>query len=426
MKYFLTLLLCLAVAGLAFAGNTATVKQTGDDLVGTVSQSGDLNTATIDQINNNSSSTQSQNGERNTAKAAQYWDYYGHSNNSIQQTQIGKDNFAYIYQKGAEYKGIQYQNGEGHSATITQYRPRAGYAEQIQNSGNKNEAIITQAGKGRAGRDAYAKQEQYGSNNYANTYQTGPHVEPGHGNNRATIYQEGDENSAEQNQNGLDNTAAAVQNGEGNTAEIDQIGDNNVAKLNQSGGGISNILQNGSSNRVEGYDVSDTDPTTISGDEWAKFSGTDMDVNQQNDGNVAEVDASGTVDIDQDGHDHAVATGSGNIVIYQKTDDNQAMVIRDAGTSIVVQEGNDYNLVWLDKEDSEGDVDIYQKGDHNEVFGLTSSPSWAIFTGDDGDPLTLDLDVDQVGSYNLLRLDANGQVTVNQNGDSNTAYVSQQ
>ena len=140
-------------------------------------------------------------------------------------------------------------------------------------------------------------------------------------------------------------------------------------------------------------------------------------------GNQADVTASGTVDIDQNGSDHAIAEGAGNITINQLADVNDAFVINNAGTTYVEQKTGSNNAVWLDRNDvGIGDVNIVQDGASNKVYGLTgtlTSPTWAIFTG-------THLDVDQIGSQDLLQLNANGSVTVGQNGTLNTAYVSQQ
>lgn len=254
-------------------------------------------------------------------------------------------------------------------------------------------------------------------------------------NNLADVEQEDSGNTLTARTVGDDNIILLLQQGADNIATLTQelesnLANSNLIDLNQSGSGTVTIDQNGSNNRVEGVD-DDDDPGTASGTP-ALFSGSSMTIDQDSNSNVAEVDASGTVQIMQNGSDHAVAIGGGDIVIDQRVDFNIGEVVNDEGITDVLQIGNEYNEVWLEKAHSEGDVDILQDGDHNMVVGLSypsghdplSDPSWAVFTGDD-ETTALDLHVDQIGSGNVLMLEADGMVDVVQQGDTNSATINQ-
>jgi hypothetical protein len=70
MKYFLTLILCLAMATLTFAGNNGTVNQEGTNQA-YVDQTGDLHNATVDQFGTNYADVDQYGGDGNIADVDQ-------------------------------------------------------------------------------------------------------------------------------------------------------------------------------------------------------------------------------------------------------------------------------------------------------------------------------------------------------------------
>jgi len=439
-----------SIANWTYSNNAQQIQQGNDNKAYTI-QTGDDNSAYIFQKGNQNTSEITQDGDYNTASSEIHGHGYvsGKNQSKIEQhgssneaTQQGLGTGSYfatnkfnIYQSGSDHKAEQTIDGRfgenwannGSEQTIHQEESNNTASQTMENPGGlarNNKQDISQIG----GNDNEAIQimKDYSGWQYHNG-----------NNNTALISQDGTENFAKQEQFDIDNGYSEInqagelnhaytkQNGvnaTGSNITINQgLGNQNTVNLEVLNSSVVTIDQIGSENRVEGYDASDTDPATT-GNTWASFSGTNMDVDQDGNNNVAEVDASGTVDIDQNGSDHAVAHGSGNIVINQLAHNNKAMTINDNGTTNITQTTNNYNEVWLDKQGTTGSADILQDGNNNKVFGLTGdfgSPTWATFTGSA-------CDLSQTGESNLVKMNANGIVTVTQTGNLNTAVVNQQ
>lgn len=124
MKYVLTLILCLAMAGLAFAGNTATVTQVGTNDA-SVDQTGNDHTSTVDQYGTNYATVDQYGGNGNSADVDQ-----GASGSAI--SDLGPPSYAGDWIGGAYVE----QDGNSNSATIDINRGSAG--ARIYQQGDNN------------------------------------------------------------------------------------------------------------------------------------------------------------------------------------------------------------------------------------------------------------------------------------------------
>lgn len=278
----LSLIFVLGLTGLALAGNTSTVDQTGNDNTATVTQDGDGNVASIEQASNDSDATQDQDGNNNNAVLEQVsgWPVPGTAviNETGSQTQDGTDNQAELMQWSNEgfggNTGIQLQEGIANNAIAWQYSIDSDVSQTQDGTGNKariyqvgfeNSATQKQEGddnwaaideqassESEGGNTAYQGQfgsrnksliAQYGAEglktaigNLASVTQDGDDNWAGEGYNNGGlfgIFQAGDYNEAEITQDGDENEASIYQYGNLNDASIDQDGNSNVATVTQ-------------------------------------------------------------------------------------------------------------------------------------------------------------------------------------------------
>ena len=231
-KLLLLIFVMMMSVGVAnvLAANTATVSQTGDDHVATITQEDENNThdASITQMG----------GDENTAEIEQTQDAWGAgANATIEQT--GNLNEAYSWNLSGYHA---YDD-----AVITQTGDD-NYAEQLFTTGNAwngTDGTILQTGNyntsyqtfGDLGTDYSSKLDatQLGDNNWAE--QTS-----GRNGNDGDVYQEGDYNEAYQDLGGRTNIADTSQNGDMNYAEINQSGNSNSAYQTQTGDSHSSII----------------------------------------------------------------------------------------------------------------------------------------------------------------------------------------
>jgi minor curlin subunit len=146
------------------------------------------------------------------------------------------------------------QIGQAHVATIKQTAPNA-YA-RVDQSGDANEADVTQSGSG----TAYARSTQTGHGNFARVEQNGSGqnvvslVQNGGGNwawsnqnasgaihNGARLSQTGNDNDMLLSQDGGDNRAVLTQEGDGNGMTVAQLGDGNRLAWTQQGNNLSDL-----------------------------------------------------------------------------------------------------------------------------------------------------------------------------------------
>ena len=156
------------------------------------------------------------------------------------------------------------QIGDANVATINQTAPNA-YA-RVDQSGDANEADITQNGSG----TAYARISQSGDRNFARVEQhgSGQNVvtldQSGNGNwawsnqnavgaihNGARLTQVGNDNDMMLTQDGSDNRALLTQEGDGNGMTVAQLGDSNRLAWTQQGNNLTDlqITQSGGSTK---------------------------------------------------------------------------------------------------------------------------------------------------------------------------------
>jgi len=156
------------------------------------------------------------------------------------------------------------QIGDANIATVRQTAPNA-YA-QVDQSGNANEADLTQSGSG----TAYARTTQTGQGNFARVEQSGSGQnvlfldQTGTGNwawsnqnaagavhNGARLSQVGNDNDMLLTQDGSDNRALLTQEGDGNGMTVAQLGDGNRLAWTQQGDNLSDlqITQSGGSTK---------------------------------------------------------------------------------------------------------------------------------------------------------------------------------
>jgi len=156
------------------------------------------------------------------------------------------------------------QIGDTNVATINQTAPNA-YA-RVDQSGDANEADVTQSGGG----TAYARATQTGQGNFARVEQDGSGqnvvtlVQNGGGNwawskqnatgaihNGARLSQTGNDNDMLLTQDGGDNRAVLTQEGDGNGMTVAQLGDGNRLAWTQQGDNLSDlqITQTGGSEK---------------------------------------------------------------------------------------------------------------------------------------------------------------------------------
>lgn len=156
------------------------------------------------------------------------------------------------------------QIGDANIATVRQTAPNA-YA-RVDQSGNANEADLTQSGGG----TAYARTTQTGQGNFARVEQSGSGQnvlfldQTGTGNwawsnqnaagavhNGARLSQVGNDNDMLLTQDGSDNRALLTQEGDGNGMTVAQLGDGNRLAWTQQGDNLSDlqITQSGGSTK---------------------------------------------------------------------------------------------------------------------------------------------------------------------------------
>ena len=289
MKTLIVVVLSVALAGLAFAGNTATANQNGQNNVATITQTGN-NSATVNQTGSNHIAEVTQDGS-NTATVDQVktdYTYYTSATNA-KVTQKGTNNIADVDQFKGAYggnanfsKAIVDQDGADNLATIKQnVNDHADAA--ITQKGNSNEALIEQISNTswatihQEGTDNYGKQYLWTVNSYADIKQIGDRNEAtqttltppvklskfyaeqigddnkatqtikgsawgyANGNNQELLYQTGDFNVGTQVHEGVGgvgadfNLSTITQTGDLNTATTTQLGDHHTATVTQIG-----------------------------------------------------------------------------------------------------------------------------------------------------------------------------------------------
>ena len=298
MKKLSLVFVMVLVAGMAMAQNYAKISSTGNyqkavidqsitDLNnnGTIIQSADGSAASdptigsIYQVKNNNSASIDQVGFRQYGAIDQI------SNNTAIMTQKGQWDGSYIYLWGDNNHATVYQDGGSNSANI---KTQSNYNGTIANPlsiiqvGNSNGALIN-TGMTTPSMGNHASISQTANENQSVINQEGGNY------NQATINQYSNLNDANLNQTG----SSLV-------ANIDQWGGvENKVNLNQKGGMV-NIDQNGTSNKVQGLQ----DAATAEGMLWAEFAGAKLDVMQvgtENALNLKSTTSGAIVDVYQNG-----------------------------------------------------------------------------------------------------------------------------
>lgn len=134
-------------------------------------------------------------------------------------TQIGLDNYAYMYQE-ATSEAIIMQLGNTNSASVEQEGP--GHLGGVGQVGDENECILLQLGQ-----KDLAFSIQSGNENYASITQM-------HSIAGSSSYRNISDNDAFSYQSGLNNRLELLQTGDDNTASVSQMNNNNEALVVQS------------------------------------------------------------------------------------------------------------------------------------------------------------------------------------------------
>ena len=435
MKKLSFLLAMVFAVTFAMAQNTSTVNQSGTSNSAATTQTGDLNTATVDQAGTLNFVTVTSTGDNNLATGVQNGTQNGDASRPDLGyiKQIGNSNIAHLNEGvigGATSNyadGFIDQTGDGNYAELNitgQYHNGIDHGiTQIQLGVEMpgNQAFITEAYFNND-MDVY----QRGSDNLVTGIINGENnqffVDQDGTNNTAWVNQLGDSNGewgyywgwhlSDRNwnvlsQNGTENTGKVDQQGDFNKFKMVQEGDYNVAQVLQLGASVLDAYQFGAGNLIAGI-------AACVIQDWATLNyGASLTVDQIGDNNKLYVNLNGSMTVTQTSSTEAF----GNIIKYEQT---------GAGATATMSQTGDENVVSL-LHGGSGDADIYQNGTGNMVGSIDLS------SGEFNDPCCghfngATLDVDQVGSYNLLHLDSNGLsdvVTVNQNGTSNLASVIQ-
>jgi hypothetical protein len=267
MKKLTTLLFVLLFAGTtAFAQNTATVDQSGDNQVANATQFGSTNTVDIDQLSTNTGPQEAEAMQDGTG-----------NNATISQTQSGGGgntpaNTAFIEQIGTSNVSSQMQNAPGYNSGQHVW----GYQEGTSN-------ILSQTISG--GYANSLKSEQYGTGNSADQTANGPYAD-------GNVYQDGTDNIAEQSLTGSNNGYSSA------IMLIEQLGTENYASQIFAGSGLGHM------NNAEIYQDG------LDNDAWQDGSGRDLNAElyQTGDSNWSMQTQTGN------GHSSVVTqTGSGNV-----------------------------------------------------------------------------------------------------------------
>ena len=234
----------LAISGLALAGNTATLIQTGPDNVGVINQTGDLNQATLAQ-HASIFHPRGHYGEIDQVGLSNWADVYQHEHNkhSADVDQLGNENRAQIVSLRNSETATIYQEGNLNDAYSRLHAVSA--TTLIEQIGNENIAQ-QDIGIGPMVKDSSFTAIQHGSSNqaYQNMYGTawGPWPDV---NNHGTIEQYGDGNYGFQ-EIGAGTLATSPDN---NTATLVQTGNSNWSSQSQWGSGHSStVTQTGDGN----------------------------------------------------------------------------------------------------------------------------------------------------------------------------------
>lgn len=302
MKKLSLVLTAMFASCFVFSQNVSILQQTGDENHATISQIGS-NTSTVLQetlLNaKNNNATISQNGSGNTEYTKQHQQAGITAAQNAFVTQVGNNdaatqiqgisytgyNNATINQAGNSDIANQFQDGYNMDAIITQGGGDGNNGSQVQ-KGSYEQATLNQNGWSNI-----ASQSQNGLNNSATIAQTGNsnqayqvqnggdyYVPPRDG-HTSSIIQLGNGNYASQDINGTDaNQTALIQEGSGTVAVETVNGNYNVSNIYQTSGNV-NMNQDGDHNVVKG----------LGADVWARFSGSNLLINQDGNTNLLEV-----------------------------------------------------------------------------------------------------------------------------------------
>ncbi|MDD4968610.1 MAG: hypothetical protein PHT07_04190 [Paludibacter sp.] len=392
------------------------------------------NTINSDQKGDNNDSKVTQNGV-NSAVVAQI---------SIAGATLGQANIATLSQDGKQnFANIDQNRSGGQQGSST-------VSTGIQ-TGNKNYMNIIQDGHYQGGNTSTVK--QYGvSDENAIGNQADVNHQMGYGNNWI-INQTGDDNRAQQVSN---NSVVS-----GTTNKIYQFGISNKATQETAGGDamFATIEQGTDQSRVSGNIAKQVQgglKSNASISQWTSnnqayqtqvngsyfynnvyASQHDAKITQEGgEGNYAFQFQTENVDdvwansrnksvVSQDGNRNraevAQMDGLNEGNITQSSDDNQAKLIQYGlgNFSEILQTGSVFNKVNLTQKDG-ATANIVQNGEHNTLMGLVNDEMATSYDKSD-------LDLDQVGNYNVLHLqqDNAGIADVDQLGSHNTLVVIQ-
>jgi len=430
-----TIPLITKIVPLPFSANTVTTTQKGDNNAAEVTQTG-VNFATISQISiagatlgKANVATLSQDGSQNVANIDQNRSGGEQGSPTITKgIQEGNKNYMNVIQDG------HYQGGNTSTVTqigITEDNAKGNQADVNHQKGYGNNWVIYQEGDDNKAQQISTSDVVSGTTNIINQFGTS--------NNAMQKTAGGDAMYATINQGTDDsrvsgNIAAQIQGGLKSKASITQLTNDNKAYQTQVNGSYkfdgvyasqhdAEITQKGGNgNYALQYQ------TELVADVWANSRNTSV-IMQDGGGNraeVAQLDGLNKGDITQMGDDNKaliIQNGLSNTAETQQlTDENTANFYQNGNGNKVIakQFGGDENVANL-TQNGGSKADIMQNGEANILKGIGTDIMATSLNGS-----TLDLD-QFGGSGNTLSLQqSNGGIaTVSQNGSTNTSVVIQ-